>query len=329
MRSIFVLALLMTLLATPSGTVADELKVGRPAPNATLEFINGQTVALSDLLGKKPIYLKMWATWCKPCRDEMPHLQGAFERHGDDIAVIAINAGFNDTAEEVKAFQERFDLTLPMAIDRSGNVGQQLNLIATPYHVVIGRDGVVIHTGHKASPELDDKLMRVASPSATPAAEPIVREHVPLSTNRNVAPGDPAPLFTIKTTEGTEFTLADARRDEPVHLYFFTTWCESYLNGDGNDPQAAAACKESRDAISGAYTDSNAPVNVIGIASRLWTGPEELQNFVSNFHPKYPVALDSTNEVFQLYGVRQFPTLITVINGRVTSRHDGGLATLN
>lgn len=56
------------------------LLVGHRAPAATLPLLDGGSVALAELAGRKPVYLKFWATWCKPCRKQMPHLEGDLAR---------------------------------------------------------------------------------------------------------------------------------------------------------------------------------------------------------------------------------------------------------
>src|SRR3569832_1394038 len=60
--------------------------VGHRAPAVTLDGLDGERIALADLIGHKPVYLKFWATWCKPCREQMPHLEAAHRRYGDRIA---------------------------------------------------------------------------------------------------------------------------------------------------------------------------------------------------------------------------------------------------
>src|ERR1700757_1276101 len=71
--------------------------VGSPAPQITLKTIDRRPINLSQLYGRKAVYLKFWATWCVPCREQMPHFERTFESAGPDLAIIAINAGFNDT----------------------------------------------------------------------------------------------------------------------------------------------------------------------------------------------------------------------------------------
>src|SRR5690242_15936838 len=82
-------------------TVRDAL-VGHRAPAVTLELLDGTHVDLAPLLGQRPIYLKFWATWCVPCREQMPHLEATFRAHGDRLAVFAVDVGVNDPIENVR-----------------------------------------------------------------------------------------------------------------------------------------------------------------------------------------------------------------------------------
>jgi quercetin dioxygenase-like cupin family protein len=73
-----------------------------PGPDLVLKTIDGKTIDLAKLCGRKPVYLKFWATWCVPCREQMPGFEHDYETLGDRIAFIAVNAGFNDTESAVR-----------------------------------------------------------------------------------------------------------------------------------------------------------------------------------------------------------------------------------
>src|SRR6185312_3754519 len=117
--------------------------VGKPAPALTLKSIDGKSINLSDLYGKRPVYLKLWATYCIPCRFQMPGLKKIFASTGDRMTTIAVNAGVGDDIGKVKQFAQDFDLRMPVAID-DGRLGDWVGIKATPVHLVIGRDGRVI-----------------------------------------------------------------------------------------------------------------------------------------------------------------------------------------
>ena len=96
--------------------------VGKPAPALTLKSIDGKSINLSDLFGKRPVYLKLWATYCIPCRVQMPGLRKIFASYGDQMTIIAVNAGVGDDIGKVKEFVQDFDLHMPVTVD-DGRLG--------------------------------------------------------------------------------------------------------------------------------------------------------------------------------------------------------------
>src|ERR1700753_172636 len=132
--------------------------ISSPAPRMVLKTIDGDTIDLGKLYGKKAVYLKFWATWCVPCREQMPHFEKMFESRGSDLEVIAVNAGFNDSVEDVREYRKRLGIRMPIVID-DGTLGAALNLRVTPQHVVIGKDGRVQYVGHLANEQLDAALV--------------------------------------------------------------------------------------------------------------------------------------------------------------------------
>ena len=115
-----VLALAWTLL--PFAAAADGQErallagqdlLGKPAPPLVLRTIDGATIDLGRVYGKQAVYLKFWATWCVPCREQMPHFERTYETAGPDLAVIAIDTGFNDSLDEVLQYRERLHIKMP------------------------------------------------------------------------------------------------------------------------------------------------------------------------------------------------------------------------
>ena len=88
------------------------LKEAKAASNVISEH-EQKLIDLGKLYGKKVVYLKFWATWCVPCRQQMPHFEHAYETAGTDMAVIAIDVGFNDSIEAIKAYSFVKTFSLP------------------------------------------------------------------------------------------------------------------------------------------------------------------------------------------------------------------------
>ena len=143
--------------------------VGSPAPRAVVKTIDGDTIDLGALYGKKAVYLKFWATWCVPCRQQMPHFEHTYETAGPDLAVIAIDVGFNESLEEIQRYRRALGITMPIILD-DGQLGGAFNLRVTPQHIVIGRDGRIQYVGHLADARLDAALVAARQP-ALPKAD--------------------------------------------------------------------------------------------------------------------------------------------------------------
>ena len=118
------------------------VELGQPAPDFRLATPDGGTISLSDFRGKTVI-LNFWATWCAPCRAEMPDLQRVYEERleAGDLVVLAVN--LQENATQVNAFIEEFELTFPVAIDAQGEVAEQYGLLGLPGTFFIDAAGVL------------------------------------------------------------------------------------------------------------------------------------------------------------------------------------------
>ena len=144
MRTVRMIALLLALLLTVGFALAEETnraRTGKPAPDFELQTLDGETFKLSEQQGKV-VFLNLWATWCPPCREEMPDIQKLAEAHPDDLVVIGVSE--DDSAEDVAAFVEENGLTYTFAMDENYELGSRL--YATQYipeSVFIDPDGTV------------------------------------------------------------------------------------------------------------------------------------------------------------------------------------------
>jgi peroxiredoxin len=131
---------------------------GRAAPEFALPDLDGNTVRLSDFSGR-PVVLNFWATWCAPCRLEMPELARAAADYADrGLVVLAVNQ--DETAEQVGSFLTEVGLSLPALLDAGSEVGAAYGAFFLPTTVIIGPDGIVgaVHRGILSREQLDDYL---------------------------------------------------------------------------------------------------------------------------------------------------------------------------
>jgi len=132
---------------TDDSTRANSLEpapaAGHPAPDFTLKTPDGQEISLSDFRGQ-PVIINFWATWCSPCRVEMPHLQAAYEAHQkDDLVVLGVNLTVRDNPKAVPDFLAEFGLTFPVVLDESGNVAEMYRVFGQPASVFVDKDGII------------------------------------------------------------------------------------------------------------------------------------------------------------------------------------------
>ncbi len=116
---------------------------GFPAPDFTLDTLGGQAATLSTYRGKVVI-VNLWASWCGPCRAEMPALQTVYATNRErGLEVLAVNSTFQDGEADAQAFAQNLGLTFPILLDRDGAVSQRYLLRALPSTFFIDRKGVI------------------------------------------------------------------------------------------------------------------------------------------------------------------------------------------
>lgn len=121
---------------------AGGIAVGEVAPDFELENLDGEKVKLSDLKGKKVI-LNFWASWCPPCKKEMPEMQTFYEKHHKDIEILAVNTS-EKSPKNAQQFIEENGFTFPILFDKDSEIGgKTYKAIALPTTYFIGTDGVI------------------------------------------------------------------------------------------------------------------------------------------------------------------------------------------
>lgn len=126
-----------------SGQTAVPPRVGVPLGNFALSDIDGQKVALKDYEGQV-VLVNAWATWCPPCRAEMPDINAYYQAHQQDgFTVLAVNAG--DSQPEAAAFAQSYALAFPVLLDTDMRLLDSMRIQNFPTSIVLGRDGRVKH----------------------------------------------------------------------------------------------------------------------------------------------------------------------------------------
>lgn len=124
----------------PSGSGSQ----GKQAPDFTALDMEGNKVSLSDYIGK-PIVVNFWATWCGPCKMELPAFENAYNEYGEEVTFLMVNMtdGERDTEGSVKAFIEDNGYTFPVFFDTKFSAASAYNVTGIPMTLYINADGTL------------------------------------------------------------------------------------------------------------------------------------------------------------------------------------------
>jgi len=126
-----------------TGPPPEPIRPGQPAPAFTLPLLaDGRPAALSDLRGRI-VLLNFWATWCKPCEDEMPAMERLYKElagPGFEMLAVSVDAG----RDEVEAFQKRLGVTFPILLDPAKRVSEAYQTYRFPETFLIDREGRIL-----------------------------------------------------------------------------------------------------------------------------------------------------------------------------------------
>lgn len=287
--------------------------VGRRAPAITLELLDGSRVELATVLGKRPVYLKFWATWCVPCREQMPHLEDTFKKHGDRLAVYAVDVGLDDPIETVRQFVATKKLAVPVAYDRDGNAAHQFHLHVTPQHVLIDSAGIVRFVGHAVTPALEQAIAEVLEPAKDVEDAPAVTT---------------LPMPPLQLDDKSLIELA-APRTGPLVLTFGALFCDSYIVD--SRPEIGASCAAHVKAAETLH-QAHPGLRWITVAYPVWTSADDIAGFRKRLASTLPIGIDRGNAWFRHFAVRNpFTTIAIDPAGKELGRVEGdgaGLAAL-
>ncbi len=147
--------------SNPEGNLEVAPILGSLSPDFALVDLEGEQVKLSDFEGK-PVVVNFWATWCAPCRVEMPALQARFEQYkSSGLRILAVD--FDEPEEDVHNFRDEFGLTFTILLDPGAKVQKLYRTRAYPTTFFIDRNGViqVQHFGAMTEKQLDANLAQI------------------------------------------------------------------------------------------------------------------------------------------------------------------------
>jgi thiol-disulfide isomerase/thioredoxin len=148
------------LVARP--VVAQDLgiEVGTRAPAVTVNALDGKSVDLGQYIGKTPMLIEFWATWCPNCRELMPTLLDAERKYGKKVKFVALAVAINQSPERVRRFLAAHPLPHDTFYDTEGKAAGAFDAPATSYVVVLDKTGKVVYTGLGGKQDLDAALKK-------------------------------------------------------------------------------------------------------------------------------------------------------------------------
>jgi peroxiredoxin len=157
----------------------EPLAVGKPAPDFVLTDLNNRKVRLSDFRGKV-VFLNFWATWCKPCKDEMPSMEILHRKFAKDgLVVLAVSIDRITTVKDIQPFIKSLNLTFPVLVDSWGKTDMPYKRTGVPETFIIDQQGIIreIVIGPRDWTRLDSltvllELLKVTPQAVASSVEP-------------------------------------------------------------------------------------------------------------------------------------------------------------
>ena len=135
------------------------LKEGDLPPDFDLTTLSGEQVNLADLKGKKVI-LNFWASWCGPCKAEMPHMEEYYEKNKEaaNVEILAVNMTNTERRglKGIEEFIDAYGLTFPIPLDNDGKVEKAYEIVSIPTTFMLGTSGEIVH---KIVGPMDEEMM--------------------------------------------------------------------------------------------------------------------------------------------------------------------------
>jgi len=154
------IAVVVVALASPVHAQEIGLDIGTQAPAATLETLDGTPANLSDYVGKRPVVMEFWATWCGNCHELEPSLKALHAKYAARVEFIGVAVSVNQSPARVKAYVEKNKLPWIQLFDRRGEASGAYDAPATSYVVIVDAAGKVVYTGLGGKQDLEPAIKR-------------------------------------------------------------------------------------------------------------------------------------------------------------------------
>jgi thiol-disulfide isomerase/thioredoxin len=160
LRLLLGLVLVAAAIAPPVRAQESGIPVGTKAPSATIQTLEGNAVNLAQFIGKGPVLIEFWATWCPNCKELEPALLAAQKRYAGKVQFVGIAVSVNESPELVRRYVDRHGVAGVQLYDRKGDAVDAYDVPATSFVVVIDKAGKVVYTGLGGNQDLDAAIKK-------------------------------------------------------------------------------------------------------------------------------------------------------------------------
>ena len=157
-------AAVLVLGAGPAAAQETGIAVGARAPAVTVQDLDGTPVDLGQYLGRKPVLLEFWATWCEVCEALLPSVRAAHQVYGDRVEFFGVNVTVNQSPARVRKYVAEHHPPFRTLYDSEGDGTRAYEAPTTSFIVIVDRAGKVAYTGVGASQDLTAALSAVTAP---------------------------------------------------------------------------------------------------------------------------------------------------------------------
>jgi thiol-disulfide isomerase/thioredoxin len=155
LQSLFAGLFAAGVLAVPAQAQDLGISVGSVAPAVKVQSLDGKQVDLAQYIGKTPMLIEFWATWCPNCRELMPTLLDVEKKYGTRVKFVALAVAINQSPERVRRFLAAHPLPHATFFDADGVAAGAFDAPATSYVVVLDKTGRVVYTGLGGKQDLE------------------------------------------------------------------------------------------------------------------------------------------------------------------------------
>ena len=151
---------LTSVLATGLPAQDMGIELGTKGPAAAVETLDGKSADLAQYVGKTPVLIEFWATWCPNCRELEPHLKAVAAKYASQVKFVGVSVSVNQSPDRVKAYVAKHEIPGDQYFDKNGKATGAYDVPATSFVVVLDKSGKVVYTGLGGDQDLEKAIKK-------------------------------------------------------------------------------------------------------------------------------------------------------------------------